>query len=237
MYVHQWLCLWFSFPVTLLSGFGIREMLALQNEFGHLCSSVIFWKHLSRICFCSPLSLWYNSPVKPSGPGLSFLRGFLCIFNFYASKAFLLDCKEIQPIHPKGDQSWVFIGGTGVEAESPIFCSPDVKRWLIGKDSDAGKDWEQGQKVVTEDEMVGQHHWLDGHGFGWTPGVGDGQGGLACCGSCGCRVRHNWTTEVNWTEAFINMFCFFLVQFLKVMLLYNASIPSTFSILLTYKFS
>ena len=76
-----------------------------------------------------------------------------------------LDCKEIQPVHPKGDQSWIFIGRTDAEAETPILWSPDVKNWLIGKDSDAGKDWRQEEKGMTEDEMVGWHHQLNGHGF------------------------------------------------------------------------
>ena len=98
-----------------------------------------------------------------------------------------LDCKEIQPVHPKGDQSWVFIGRTDVEVETPIFWPPDAKSWLIGKDPDAGKDWVQEEKGMTEDEMVGWHHRLDGSGFGWTPGVGDGQGGLVCCGSWSCK--------------------------------------------------
>ena len=92
-----------------------------------------------------------------------------------------LDCKEIQSVHPKGDRSWVFIGRTDVEAESPILWPPDVKSWLVWKDPDAGKDWGQEEKGMTEDEMVVWHHQLNGHGFGWTPGVGDGQGGLACC--------------------------------------------------------
>ena len=95
-----------------------------------------------------------------------------------------LDCKEIQPVHPKGDQSWVFIRRTDVEAETPILWPPDAKNWLIWNDPDAGKDWRQEEKGTTEDEMVGWHHRLHGHGFGWTPGVGgDGQGGLACCDS------------------------------------------------------
>ena len=85
-----------------------------------------------------------------------------------------LDCKEIQPVHPKGNQSWVFIGRTNVEAETPVLWPPDVKSWLTGKDPDAGKDWGQEEKGTTEDEMVGWHHWLNGHEFGWTPGVGDG---------------------------------------------------------------
>ena len=108
-----------------------------------------------------------------------------------------LDWKDIQPVHPKGNQSWIFIGRTDVEAETPILWPPAVKRWLIWKDPDSGKDWGQEEKGTTEDEMVGWHHRLDGHGFGWTPGVGDGQGGLACCGSWGCKEsdRNEW---LNW---------------------------------------
>ena len=98
-----------------------------------------------------------------------------------------LDCKEIQPVHPKGDQSWVFIEKTDVEAETPILWPPHAKSGLIGKDSDAGRDWGQEEKGMTEDEMAGWHHRLDGHGFGWTPGVDDGQGGLACCGPWGSK--------------------------------------------------
>jgi len=110
----------------------------------------------------------------------------------------LLDFKEIQPVHSKGDQSWVFFGRNGVEAETPILWLPDAKSWLIGKDPDSGKDWRQETKGTTEDKMVGWHHRLNGHRFGWTLGVGDGKGGLACCGSWGCRVRHDWATELNW---------------------------------------
>ena len=110
-----------------------------------------------------------------------------------------LDCKEIQQVHPKGDQSRVFIGGTDVEPETPILWPPDEKTWLIWKDPDARKDWGQEEKGTTEDEMVGWHHRFDGHGFGWTPGVGDGQGGLACCGSWDHKELD--TTEwVNWAE-------------------------------------
>ena len=85
-----------------------------------------------------------------------------------------LDCKEIQPVHPKGDQSWVFIGRTDVDAETPVLWPPDEKSWLIWEDPDAGKDWGQEKKGMTEDEMIGWHHRLDGHGFVWTLGVGDG---------------------------------------------------------------
>ena len=109
-----------------------------------------------------------------------------------------LDCKEIQPVHPK-DQSWVFIGSTDVEAETPILWPPDVKSWLIGKDPDAGKDWGQEEKGTTEDEMAGWHHRLSRHGFGWTLGVGDGQGGQACCSSWGCK-ESDTTERLNWIQ-------------------------------------
>ena len=110
-----------------------------------------------------------------------------------------LDCKEIQPVHPKGGQSWVFIGRTDVEAETPVLWPLDAKSWLIGKDPHAGKDWRQEKKGTTEDEMVGWHQWLDGLGFGWTLGVGDGQGGLACCDSWGCKEL-DMTERLNLTE-------------------------------------
>ena len=90
-----------------------------------------------------------------------------------------LDCKEIKPINPKGNQPWIFIGKT--DAEAPILWPSDVKRWLIGKDPDAGKDWRQEEKGSTEDEMVGWHHWLNGHEFEQTPGDSEGQGSLVCC--------------------------------------------------------
>ena len=112
-----------------------------------------------------------------------------------------LDCKEIQPVHSRADQSWMFIGRTDVEAETPILWSLDSKSWLIGKDPDAGEDWGQ-EKGRKEDEMVGWHHRLDGREFGRTLGVGDGQigrpGVLQFMGSQ--RVGHDWATELNWTE-------------------------------------
>ena len=120
-----------------------------------------------------------------------------------------LDCKEIQPVHPKGDQSWVFIGGSDFEAQIPVLCPPDAKNWLIWKDPDAGKDWGQEKKQMTEDEMVGWHHWLNGHGFGWTPGVGDEQGGLVCCGSWDHKEL-DMTEQLNWTELIIKFTLLFL---------------------------
>ena len=111
-----------------------------------------------------------------------------------------LDCKEIQPVHPKGNQLWKFIGKTDVEAETPILWPSDAKSWFIWKDPDAGKDWGQEEKGMTEDKMVGWHHWLNGHGFGWTPGVGDGQGGLECCSSWGGK-ESDTTKQLNWTDS------------------------------------
>ena len=112
-----------------------------------------------------------------------------------------LDCKEIQPVHPKGNQSWIFIGRTDVEAETPVLWPPDAKNWLIGKYPDAGnwKDWRQEEKRITEDEMVGWHHWLDGLEFGQAPGVGGGQGSLMCCSPQG-RKESDMTERLNWTE-------------------------------------
>ena len=108
-----------------------------------------------------------------------------------------LDCKEIQPVHPNGHQSWVFIGRTDAEAETPILWPPDVKSWLIWKDLDAGKDWGQEKKGMTEDEMVGWHHRLYGHGFGWIQGVGGGQGAW-CAAVHG--VTKSRTRLSDWTE-------------------------------------
>ena len=107
-----------------------------------------------------------------------------------------LDCKEMQPVHSEGDQSWVFIGRTDAEAETPILWPPHVKSWLIGKDPNAGRDWGQEEKGTTEDEMAGWHHWLNGRESEWTLGVGDEQGGLVCCDSWG----QSWTRLSNWPE-------------------------------------
>ena len=108
-----------------------------------------------------------------------------------------LDCKEIKPVNPKGNQPWIFIGR--IVAEAPTLWPPHAKSWLIGKDSDAGRDWGQEDKGTTEDEMAGWHHQLDGRESDWTPGVGDGCGGLACCNSWG-RKESDTTEQLNWTE-------------------------------------
>ena len=109
----------------------------------------------------------------------------------------LLDCREIKPVHPKGDQSWIFIGST--DAEAPILWPPDVKNWLLGKAPDAGKDWRQEEKGTTEDEMVGWRHRLNGHEFEQALGVGDEQGSLVCCSPWG-RKELGMTERLNWTE-------------------------------------
>ena len=110
-----------------------------------------------------------------------------------------LGLKEIQPIHSKGDQPWDFFGRNDGKAETPVLWPPHAKSWLIGKDSDAGRDWGQEEKWTTEDEMAGWNHQLDGCESEWTPGVGDGQGDLACCDSWGCKEldASEW---LNWTE-------------------------------------
>ena len=111
-----------------------------------------------------------------------------------------LDCKEIQAVHSEGDQSWVFIGGTDAKADTPILWPPHAKSWLIGKDCDAGRDWGQEEKGTTEDDMAGWHHRLNGCEFEFTLGVGDRQGGLACCDSWGGKqLDTTGQTELNWT--------------------------------------
>ena len=110
-----------------------------------------------------------------------------------------LDCKEIQLVHPKGNQSWVFFGRNDANAETPVLWPSHAKSWLIGKNSDAGRDWGQEEKGMTEDEMAGWHHRLDGCEFEWKPWVGYGQGGLACCSSWG-RRESDTTEQLNWTE-------------------------------------
>ena len=107
---------------------------------------------------------------------------------------------DIQPVHPKWNQSWIFIGRTGVEAETPILWPPDTKNWLIEKDPDAGKDWRWEEKGTREDEVVGWHIWLNRDEFEWTPEVGDGQGNLVCCSPWVTRCQtwlSDWT-ELNW---------------------------------------
>ena len=134
----------------------------------------------------------YFANKGPSGQGYGFIRSRVWMWKLDCEESWALknwsfwtvmlekplerplDCKEIQPVHPKGDQSWIFIERTDAETETPIFWPPDAKSWLIGKDLDAGKDWGQEEKGMTEDEMVWRHHLLDRHEFEQTLGVGDG---------------------------------------------------------------
>ena len=117
----------------------------------------------------------------------------------------VLDCR-IKPVNPKGNQCWVFIGRTVAETEALILWSPDVKNGLIGKGPDAGKDWEQEEKGVTDDEMVGWCYWLNGHEFEQAPGDRKRQGSLACCSPWAAKVGHAWATVLNGTDIHYNSF-------------------------------
>ena len=128
----------------------------------------------------------------------------------------LLDCKEIKPVHPKGNQCWIFIGRTDAQAEASILGSLGAKCQLIGKDPDAGKDRRQEEKGMTEDEMVGWHHWLNGHEFEQAPGNGEGQGSLLCCSPSGSqRVRLDWATEEQ--QHRIQLFQLYMHSFVSVL--------------------
>ena len=116
-----------------------------------------------------------------------------------------LDFKEIQLVHSEGDQSWVFFETNDPKAETPVLWPPYAKSWLIGKDSDARRDCGQEEKGTTEDEVAGWHHWLDGHEFEWTPGDGDGQGGLVCCDPWGHK-ESDMTDRLNWTDRLYKYF-------------------------------
>ena len=109
-----------------------------------------------------------------------------------------LESKEIKPVNPKGNQSWIIIGRTDVKTETLILWPSDAKNWLIGKDPDAGKDWRQEETGMTKNEMVGWHHRLNRHEFEQATGDSDGQGSLTCCRLWGHKVRHDWVTELNW---------------------------------------
>ena len=179
--------------------------------------------HLVMECRCAYLILWFsgldNMQLTMGTMGYGFSSGHVWMWeldceeswapkNWYFWTVVLaktlespLDCK-IQPVHSKGDQPWVFFGRNDAKAETPVLWPPHAKSWLIGK-TDAGRDWGQEEKGTTEDEMAGWHHRLDGRGFGWTLGVGDRKGVLRFMGSQ--RVRHDWVTELNWTEVLWNI--------------------------------
>ena len=115
-----------------------------------------------------------------------------------------LDCKEIKPISSKGNEPWIFIGRTDAETEAPILWPSDGKNWLIGKDPDAGKDWRQEEKGMTEDAMVRWHHWLNGHEFEQTLGDSEGQGSLVCCSPWGLK-ESDTTEQLNRTELMLKL--------------------------------
>ena len=159
------------------------------------CKCVFFFFQELPNCFTKWLHHFTILPAiyKGSNFSTSLPTHFIAFFFFF----FLLEYP--QPVHSKGDQSWVFTGRTDAEAETPVLWPPHAKSWLIGKDPDAGRDWGQEEKRTTEDEMAGWHHWLDGHESGWTPGVGDGQGGLAYCDSWG-RKELDMTERLIWSN-------------------------------------
>ena len=176
----------------------------------------MLWRTLSILCvFGSP------NGQGPSSQGYGFSSSHVWMWELHYKESWALKngCfwtvvlektlesplhhKEIQPVHPKGDQSWMFIGRTDAEAETPILWPPDAKNWLIRKDPDAGKDWRQQEKAMTEDEMVGWHHWLNGHEFEQVLEVGEEQGSLVCCSPWGPK-ESDMTEQLNWTELIYN---------------------------------
>ena len=203
----QWLILFFRAPKSL-------QMVIEAMKLRHLLLGRKVMINLNSIVKSRD-----SANKGPSSQGYGFSSSHVWIWELYYKASWALknwcfwtmvlektlesplDWKEIQQVHPKGDQSWVFVGRTDVEAETPILWPPDVKSWLIWKDPDAGKNWGQEEKGTTEDEMVGWHHQLNGHEFWvgsrswwwtWRPGM------LQFLGSQ--RVRHDWATELNWTE-------------------------------------
>ena len=151
----------------------------------------LFLRLINRTKILSYLLIWY-------------------LFHFLSTNHFIMDCK-IQPVHSEGDQTWYFFGRNDAKAETSVLWPPHAKSWLIGKDSDAGRDWGQEETGTTEDEMAGGiDDWLDGCESLWTPGVGDGQGGLACCDSWG-RKELDTTEWLNWLNHFIIFLFYYLL--------------------------
>ena len=156
----------------------------------------------------------YFANKGPSSQGYGFSSGHVWMWELDCGESWVLKnwcfwtvvlekTLEIQPVHSEGDQPWNFFGGNDAKSETLVLWPPHAKSWLIGKDSDARRDWGQEEKGTTEDEKAGWHHWLNGRESEWTPGVGDGQGGLACCDSWG-RKESDMTEPLNWTWL---MFC------------------------------
>ena len=174
------------------------QMVTAAMKLKHSCSLEEKPKqHKLGILKCRDITFFNKSPSSQSY-GFSSSHGWMweldhteswalknrCFWTVVLEKTLEspLDCKEIKLVHPKGNQSWIFIGRTDAETEVPVLWPPDAKNWLTGKDPDAGKDWRQEEKGMTEDKVVGWHHWLDGHDFEQAPGVDDRQGSLMCCG-------------------------------------------------------
>ena len=179
---------------TVLSGRRTITALPCASLSLHFQCKVEFPPVFLSVCLC--MSASFILPCETVGyfPNLvpSVMMEVLknwCLWTVMLEKTLEspLDCKEIQPVNPKGNQSWIFIGRTDAEAEAPILWPPDAKSQLIGKDLDAGIDWRQEEKGMTEDEMVGWHHRLNGHELQQTPGDSEGRGSLACCSPCGCK--------------------------------------------------
>ena len=200
---------------------GEKRAMKLWNQ-GHSGDEldVAFW----LLALHSDCCLWFCCSLRhyfankgPSSQGYGFSSGHVWMWELDCEESWALknwcfwtgvlektlesplDCKEIQPVHSEGDQPWDFFGRNDAKAETLVLWPPHTKSWLIGKDSDAGRDGEQEEKGTTEDEMAGWHHWLNGRESEWTPGVGDGQGGLACCDSWGWK-ESDTTERLNWTE-------------------------------------
>ena len=131
-----------------------------------------------------------------------------------------LDCKEIKPVNPKGNQSWLFTGMTDAEAEAPILWPPAAKSWLVRKDSDAGKEWRQEKKGMTEDKMVGWHHWLNGHEFEQASGDGEGQGSLACCSPWGHK-ESDTTDRLNNSNIIYYLLTYYMMSYFYCLLPWN----------------
>ena len=194
-----------------------------------MCIYVCVWFYIYIHTYIHIHTLVYNSFVTPekgpSSQSYGFSSGHVwmweldhkeswepknwCVWTVVLEKSLEspLDCKEIKPVYPKGNQSWIFIGRTDAEAETLKLWPLDMKNWLLRKDPDAGKDWRWEEKGITENEMIGWHHWLNGHEFEQAPGVGDGQGSLACCSPWGCK-ESDMTERLNWTDTWKNQLYF-----------------------------
>ena len=146
-----------------------------------------------------------------------------------------LDCEEIKLVNPKGNQSWIFIGRTDADAETPILWPPDAKNWFIWKYPDAGKDWRQEEKGMTEDEMVEWHHQFNGRQFEQTSGNSEGQGSLVCCSPWGCKELDT-TEQLNWTELHYPNILEFLYAFFSpiFLFLWKNRVPGNFALWLCY---